>query len=93
MPNCKFRLADESSLSKYNFATGTADFYVCAVCGVVPFVVSKIEGEIYAVVNVNSFEDVSDVSLSGSSTDFEGEAVGDRLERRKRNWILNVSLR
>ncbi len=84
------RVRDEQAVSLYLFGTGTADFHVCRVCGVVPFVSSEIEGEVYAVVNVNTFDDVSGLSLSGSSISFDGEGVGDRLDRRKRNWIPEV---
>lgn len=83
---------DPSLVSKYNFGTKTADFYVCSVCGVVPFVLSEIDDNQYAVVNVNTFVNVDSFSLSGSSTDFDGEDTESRLQRRKRNWIPNVLL-
>ena len=83
---------DRSLVSKYNFGTKTADFYVCSVCGVVPLVLSEIDDRQYAVVNVNTFEDIGRLSLSSSSTNFDGEDTGSRLERRKCNWIPNVLL-
>lgn len=83
---------DESLLSRYRFGTATAEFYVCSACGVVPVVISNIDGQRYAVVNTNSFEDISDLTLICSDTDFDGEDTGSRLERRKRNWIANVRL-
>ncbi len=85
-------LEDESFVSKYRFETATADFYVCSRCGAVPFVISDIEEHLYAVVNVNTFEGVDSSSLIRSPTDFDGEDTGDRLERRKRNWIPNVRI-
>ena len=85
-------LDDRSLVSRYRFGTGTADFYVCSRCGVAPIVLSEIEGILYAVVNVNSFDDVGGLSFSSSATDFDGEDTGSRLERRKRNWIPNVVL-
>ncbi len=81
---------DLSLVSKYNFGTGTADFFVCSVCGVVPIVLSEIDANLYAVVNVNAFNDTPGLSFSKSSTDFDGEDTGGRLERRQRNWIPNV---
>ena len=83
---------DPSLVSKYNFGTKTADFYVCSVCGVVPLVLSEIDGKLYAVVNVNTFENVDSFSFVSSSTNFDGEDTGSRLERRKRNWISEVRL-
>ena len=81
---------NESLCSKYTFGTKTAEFFVCSVCGVVPFVLSEIDDNQYAVVNVKVFEDVGGFSFSSASTNFDGEDAGTRLERRKRNWIPNV---
>ena len=81
---------DDSLVSKYRFGTNTADFYVCSVCGVVPFVVSEIDGRTYAVVSVNAFAAVPGYTFSSSATDFDGEDTGSRLERRQRNWIPAV---
>ena len=81
---------NESTISKYQFGTGTAEFYVCSHCGVVPFVVSEIENHLYAVVNVNTFEGIAPSSFVRVTTNFDGEDTGSRLERRKRNWIGSV---
>jgi hypothetical protein len=85
-------IADPAAVSKYRFGTKTADFYVCSVCGLVPFVLSDIGDRQYAVVNVNVFEDFDVSALPGSSTNFDGEDICSRLERRKRNWIPNVQV-
>lgn len=85
-------IADVSRLSRYAFATSTADFYVCTLCGAVPFVISRIGDNAYAVVNVNTFDNVDTSSLQRSAADFEGEETGARLERRKRNWISSVNI-
>lgn len=84
------RIDDPSSVSKYNFGTKTADFFVCSRCGVVPVVISEIDAKSHAVVNVNAFEDIGSLSMSSSATNFDGEGVGDRLDRRQRNWISEV---
>ena len=81
---------DRSLVSSYKFGTETADFYVSSVCGVVPLALSEIDDCQYAVVNVNTFEDIDSLSFSSSTSNFEGEDTGSRLERRKRNWIPNV---
>ena len=85
-------IGDKSLVSIYNFGTKTADFYVCSVCGVVPFVLSEIDARKFAVVNVNTFDHIDDFVFARSSADFDGEDVGSRLERRKRNWIADVRL-
>ena len=87
----KVKSRDPSRVSKYAFGTKTADFHVCSTCGVVPVVSSRIDGRLYAVVNVNAFEGVDPAVLKRAPMDFEGEAQDKRLARRKRNWIADVT--
>ena len=83
-------IADPSLVSRYVFGTCTAQFHVCARCGVVPLVTSSLDGQLYAVVNVNTFNNVAPSLLSPAPVSFEGESVESRLVRRQRNWISNV---
>jgi hypothetical protein len=86
----KVTVKDRSRVSKYAFGTETADFQVCTACGVVPLVTSRIDGRLYAVVNVNAFEGVDASLLRRMSTRFDSENEDVRLGRRKRSWIANV---
>ena len=86
-------LRDSSLVSRYAFGTRTAQFHICSRCGIVPVVTSTIDGHMYAVVSVNALEGVEQRLLSRAPVDFEGEGTGDRLARRKRNWIADVSFR
>jgi len=52
------RVSDAGAVARYVFGTETADFLVCARCGVAPLVTSRIDDKVYAVVNVNTFENV-----------------------------------
>ena len=81
---------DAARVSRYAFGTRTAEFHVCARCGVVPVVTSRIDGRLYAVVSVNAFEGVDPSLIRRGSHDFDGEGKDDRLARRKRNWIADV---
>ena len=72
--------------------TRTADFLVCAQCGILTLVCCDIEGARYAVVNVNTFENVEVDELERSRTSFEGEDLDSRLARRLRTW-MPLSLR
>ena len=83
---------DKDLVSKYRFGTETADFHICARCGVVPVITSEISGKLYAVVNVNAFQNVANSDLEKSITDFEGETETNRLERRSKTWIPSVSI-
>ncbi|HEX6154644.1 MAG TPA: hypothetical protein VFZ54_01375 [Burkholderiales bacterium] len=87
------KIEDDSRISKYSFATGTADFHICARCGVVPVVTCTLDGRLYAVVNVNAFDNIDPSMVRKAPITFEGEEMGSRLERRKRNWIADVRFR
>ena len=94
--NCEARLSvtlhSPNLVSKYVFGTKTATFYVCTRCGVVPIVTSEIESHLYAVVNVNSFEDLGSLQARRQSVSFDGEGEQSRLARRARNWIADVRI-
>ena len=85
-------IREPSRVSKYAFGTKTATFHVCAQCGIVPLVTCEIAGRVYAVVNVNTLENVDPAWLDRASADFEGEDLDTRLARRKRNWIADVRI-
>ena len=84
------RIEDAALVSKYAFGTETAEFQTCARCGVVPVVTSRIDGRLYAVVNVNTFENVDAAMIRRAPASFDAEEEASRLERRKRNWIGDV---
>ena len=77
-------------VSQYTFGTETAEFQICARCGVVPVVTSRIDDHLYAVVSVNAFEGVEPSLLRHAPASFEEETEASRLARRKRSWIANV---
>jgi len=85
-------IADPEQVHDYRFGTGTADFMICRTCGVVPVVTSAIDGTLYAVVSVNAFESADRADVEVAAADFEGEATDDRLARRRRNWIGDVTV-
>jgi hypothetical protein len=84
------RIARPAELSRYAFGTGTAEFLVCAHCGAVPLVTSRIDERVYAVVNVNTLDGMDAARIDIAPASFDGEDVGDRLARRQRNWIPDV---
>jgi hypothetical protein len=83
-------VGDASLVTRYAFGTRTAAFHVCTRCGAVPLVTSDIAGRVYAVVNVNTLEDVDPSWLQRSAANFDREDVDARLARRTRNWIADV---
>lgn len=93
-PNSRLAVAvrDAALLSKYVFGTRTATFHVCSRCGIVPLVTSEIANHLYAVVNVDVFENVDQSWLRQTAANFEREDVEARLARRMRNWIADVRI-
>lgn len=87
----RVRVKDPAKVSTYAFETKTADFHVCATCGVVPVVSCRIGGRLHAVVSVNALEGVDPAMLRHAPISFDGERSGDRLARRARNWIPDVA--
>jgi hypothetical protein len=88
-PGGRFRLqiADDFRVERYRFGTESADFHVCADCGVAPIVTCEMDGVRFAVVNANAFDNVDRAELAVAAADFEGESMESRLARRRRNWM------
>jgi hypothetical protein len=86
----KVTVEDPSLVSRYVFGTRTAEFHTCSQCGIVPLVTSRIDNHLYAVVSVNTFDNVEPSLLHRAPASFEEETEAGRLARRKRNWIANV---
>ncbi len=86
-------VTDPALVTQYTFGTKTADFYVCSRCGVLLFAVSRIDNRDYAVVNVHTFEGIDPAQLVSRATNFDGESLEGRLDRRKRTWTPRVQLR
>lgn len=86
----EIRVRKPSLVSRYEFGTRTATFHICTGCGVVPVATSEIDGRLYAVISVNAFDGVDPSLVRRAPASFEGEDVGSRLARRRRNWIGSV---
>ena len=86
----KVTVKDPARVSRYAFGSRTAEFHVCARCGVVPVATSLIDGRLYAVVNVNAFEDVDPSLLRHAAAHLDDETKEERLARRQRRWIADV---
>jgi hypothetical protein len=85
-------IARPEHVARYEHGTRTAQFYVCSGCGVVPLVTSTIDGHLYAVVNVNTFDDAARARVAPAAVSFDGEPEATRLARRKRGWIADVRI-
>ena len=84
-------MRDWALVSRYAFETRTADFHVCSRCGAVPLVTSRIADRLYAVVNVHALDNLAASMLRPAPATFDAESEQDRLARRARAWIANVT--
>ena len=77
----------------YRCGTKTADFLFCGQCGITPLVACEIDGNTYAVINVNTFDEEPDqpFEIEIGDTCFDGESTGARLDRRKERWVSRVT--
>ena len=84
---------DPSLLLRYRFGTGSADFFVCARCGIVVLATSDIDGTLHGVINVRTLPRGALLARRARATNFDGETVAERLQRRRRTWIPKVEVR
>ncbi|HST37200.1 MAG TPA: hypothetical protein VLK25_11295 [Allosphingosinicella sp.] len=70
---------------RYRFATKTADYILCARCGVYVAAVAEIGGQLYATLNLNAFDDRRP-GLAAEPVAYDGESVEAKAERRRAAW-------
>jgi hypothetical protein len=83
--------SDKQNVSFYRFGTETADFIICKNCGVLMVATCEIEGAKRAVLNIKSMLGHS-FTKAPILTNFDGEKVEGRLDRRKQNWTGRVAV-
>lgn len=77
------RIGNEQQLQKYRFALGTADFYICRVCGTYLGAVLSDEDGAWSTVNLR----LTGLPLRNEQTvNYASEDVSGRIARRKRAW-------
>lgn len=84
-----FSCKDDSLVEIKKNGSQTADFYICQHCSELILVTSNIGGSLYAVVNGLAIEELE--LLAPQPVNYDHEATSDRLCRREKNWISNVS--
>jgi hypothetical protein len=85
--------AARQALGRYRFGHRTADFLLCAHCGVLVAVTAEIDGTLRGVVNLAVMEPRPDLPSDIPVMDVEGESEDDRINRRRRNWIGHVEIK
>jgi hypothetical protein len=86
-------LAERAKTVTYCFGTQTAQAHLCSVCGAYPFMTCEIDANLYAVINVNTFDDDRIPKTNIPVLSLSNEPVENRLQRRKKYWISNVEIK
>jgi hypothetical protein len=79
----RIRVRDPARLMRYRFGLKTADFLICASCGV--YIGATLEDRWFTV-NVNTFQPPPSLEFPVVPHDFDAEDVAARIARRKTAW-------
>jgi len=74
-----------AKVSRYRFGSRTTDFLICARCGVYVGATVEIEGQLYAALNLNAFDDPR-LDLEAAPVSYDGESAEVKADRRRSNW-------
>ncbi|HEX4160287.1 MAG TPA: hypothetical protein VHY79_17615 [Rhizomicrobium sp.] len=77
---------DSSALIRYRFGLRTADFLICARCGVYIGALMDDGGSSWFTINVNTFRPPPPDDFPIVAADYEREDVPARVARRKQRW-------
>lgn len=81
--SAQFALGSETL--RYRFGTGMTDFLICSRCGVSVGAMVEIEGQTYATLNLNAFDDPRP-DLAAEPVSYEGEGAAAKEDRRRARW-------
>jgi hypothetical protein len=79
-------VADAAALARYRFGAKTADFLVCARCGVYVAPVMSSGGRTLATINVNALDDGAPFDRPAQPMDYDAESAEERVVRRLARW-------
>ena len=78
--------AEAGALIRYRFGLKTADFLVCARCGVYVGAVYDEGDDMWGIVNVNALHDRGSFTAPIAAISYDNETTSSRGERRKKRW-------
>jgi hypothetical protein len=86
-----FHVMGSSALRHYRFATRSADYLICSVCGVYIAAVLSTSNGRFATVNVNAIHGLQGLPRA-IPVSYEGESKEQRESRREQRWTPVVGL-
>lgn len=78
--------AKPDALVRYRFGLKTADFLICARCGVYIGAVFTQGDDMWGIVNANALHERTSFTAPVQAVDYDGETPASRGERRKHRW-------
>jgi hypothetical protein len=84
-PDGAATLASRVAPLVYRFASRSADYLLCPVCGVYLGAVTGARGALLATLNLNAFDEPHP-ELAAEPVSYEGESAERKAERRRRRW-------
>jgi len=75
------------ALTRYRFGLGTADFLLCATCGVYVGALMEEDGTALATLNANVLDARDTLDPAPPLVSYAGETPGNRRKRRRARWM------
>ena len=82
----RFDAARPEQLRRYRFGLRTADFLLCAECGVYIGALTEVDGRAYGILNVGALSPIPAGVAEPRAMTYEGEDAGERSARRAQRW-------
>lgn len=82
----RFEVDEPRRVTRYRFGLKTADFLICATCGVYVGATLEDGGARWAIVNANTLDAAASLRPAGMKMDYDGEDATARALRRKSRW-------
>lgn len=82
----RFEAQDPALVTRYRFGLRTADFLICAKCGIYVGATMPDGGAQFAIINANTLDDAARLTQAAAPMDYEGEDAASRGKRRRRRW-------
>jgi hypothetical protein len=81
-----FVVQDTSAIIRYRFASQTAEFLVCARCGIYIGAQFEEEGRFYRIANLRSLDSDGEFAERAQPMDYSDESTQVRRARRANRW-------
>ena len=81
-----FEAKDAAQLTRYRFGLRTADFLICAKCGIYVGATMVEDGRAYGIINANTLDEAAQLTQQSQPMDYDGEDALARQSRRRARW-------